>query len=587
MNTTPFRKTKIVATLGPSTDSQEMIEQLISEGVNVFRMNFSHGTHEEHLQRVNRVREASERLGINVGILQDLQGPKIRIGDVENGSVTLTNGSRFDIMTSECVANARRASVSYPYLLDDIEVGSRVLIDDGNMELVVTESTDEALVCKVVHGGVLKPRKGVNFPDASLQIAALSEKDRHDLSFAVEHQLDFVAVSFVQRPSDVLEAKEFLSSHGIYIPIIAKIERQEAINNIEAIIDVADGVMVARGDLGVEIPAQAVPLAQKDIIRRCNLAGKSVITATQMLDSMVSKPRPTRAEASDVANAILDGTDAVMLSNETAAGDFPLHAVRTMHNIALVIEAEMDKTFQAQPMAHNAKNIAASVGAAACEMAHQLNASAIICATMGGSIVRQVSKHRPPVLVVAATPSETTLKRLSLVWGVHPVKIKAAKDTDALMRTVLDRALENNFVSKGDTVVMTAGIPAGQPGSTNMIKVETVTKVLARGMGIGKSIVSGRAVVCKTAEEALAKVKDGDILITSMTSRDYMPIMSRVRAIVATEGGLTSHAAIVGLSMELPVLLGVEDAFDIIRENGQITVDPNQGLIFTGVPNIT
>lgn len=583
-----FRKTKIVATLGPSTDTPEIIQQLILEGVNVFRMNFSHGTHEDHLKRLNYVREASERLGINVGVLQDLQGPKIRIGDVENGSVFLENGSRFEIMTETCVATAHKASVSYPYLLDDVQTGSRVLVDDGNMELIVTGHTPESLVCEVVHGGFLKPRKGVNFPDASLQIAALSQKDRRDLVFAVEHQVDFVAVSFVQRPSDVLEAKEFLSGQGVYIPIIAKIERQEAINNIESIIDVADGVMVARGDLGVEIPAEAVPLAQKDIIRRCNAAGKSVITATQMLDSMVSKPRPTRAEASDVANAILDGTDAVMLSNETAAGDFPLQAVRTMNNIALAIEAEMQKSFEAKPLLkHNARNISASVGAAACQMASQLNASAIICATMGGSIVRHVAKHRPPMLVIAATPSETTLKRLSLVWGVFPIKINGAEDTDALMRVVLEQALAHQFVSKGDTVVMTAGIPAGQPGSTNMIKVETITKVLARGMGIGHGIVSGRAVVCHNAEEALTKVKEGDILITTMTAKDYMPIMSRVRGIVTTEGGLTSHAAIIGLSLEIPVLLGVENALEIIRENGQITVDPNQGLIFTGVPNIT
>ena len=581
-----LRKTKIVATLGPSSDSPEMIEQLIREGVNVFRMNFSHGTHEEHLRRLNHVREISESLGMNVAVLQDLQGPKIRIGDVENGAVQLVPGQRFALVTTPIVATAERASVSYPYLLEDMLDGSRVLIDDGNLELVVTGQSDTELICEVIHGGALKPRKGVNFPDASLQIRALSEKDKTDLEFSVQHKLDFVAVSFVQRPADIMETKDFLASRGAYIPVIAKIERQEAINNIVSIIDIADGVMVARGDLGVEIPAEDVPLAQKRIIQLCNEVGKPVITATQMLDSMINHPRPTRAEASDVANAILDGTDAVMLSNETAAGEFPLQAVRTMHRIALVIESEMSKQFRGK-LPVGVQNISASVGAAACQMAHYLKATAIISATMGGSIIRQIAKHRPPVLIVCASPHEQTLKIMNLVWGVYPVKIHPAEDTDALMRTILDETLKHNLVSKGDTVIMTAGIPAGQPGSTNMIKVETVTKVLATGMGLGHRIVSGRAVLCKTPEEALSKVEDGDILITDMTSREYMPIMNRVRALITVEGGLTSHAAIVGMSLEIPVLLGVTNAFDIIREHGQITVDPGQGLIFTGVPNIT
>jgi len=583
-----FRKTKIVATLGPSTHSPERVEELIQAGVNVFRMNFSHGTHETHLEQLQYVREVSARLNANVAVMQDLQGPKIRIGDVENGGVELKPGTSFRISTESCVANQERASVSYPYLLEDIQEGSRVLIDDGNMELQVLRKEADALVCLVIHGGILKPRKGVNFPDASLQIAALSQKDRNDMLFAIEHKLDFVAVSFVQRPSDVMETKDFLSSKGAYIPVIAKIERQEAINNIEAIIDIADGVMVARGDLGVEIPTEAVPLAQKKIIEFCNLAGKPVITATQMLDSMVNNPRPTRAEASDVANAILDGTDAVMLSNETAAGLYPIQAVQTMHRIAMVIEEQMSEAFTGKLQRKNSTfNIAVSVGAAACQMAHALNATAIISATMGGSIVRHIAKHRPPVLVIAATPHEATLKRLNLVWGVFPIRIQAAEDTDELMRTILEEALKNELVNKGDTVIMTAGIPAGQPGSTNMIKVETVTKVLTKGMGLGHNIASGRAVLCQNSDEALAKVEDGDILITHMTSRDYMPIMNRIRAIVTVEGGLTSHAAIVGISLNIPVLLGVENAFEIIREEGQITVDPGQGLIFTGVPNIT
>jgi pyruvate kinase len=583
-----YRKTKIVATLGPATDSAEMIEALIHQGVNVFRLNFSHGTHQDHLQTLTRIREISKTKNLNVAILQDLQGPKIRIGEVEGGEVQLENGTLFAITTQACIATAERASVSYPYLMEDIEVGSRVLIDDGHMELKVESKNEHELLCRVIHGGPLRPKKGVNFPDASLQIAALSEKDKRDLDFAIEHKVDFVAVSFVQRTADVLETKDFLTSKGAYIPVIAKIERQEAINNIQAIIDIADGVMVARGDLGVEIPTEQVPLAQKKIIALCNEAGKPVITATQMLDSMINSPRPTRAEASDVANAILDGTDAVMLSNETATGKFPLEAVATMHNIALTIESEMAKTMERNPLRQlQAQNIATAVGTAACQMAKYLHATAIITATLGGSITRQVAKHRPSMMVIAATPHEKTWREMNLLWGTYPLRITPSSDTDTLMRTILDQAIQNNLVSQGDTVIMTAGIPAGQPGSTNMIKVETVTKVLAKGMGLGNKLVSGRAILAQTAEEAMSKIQDGDILITSMTTRDYMPLMDRIVGIITTEGGLTSHAAIVGMSLGIPVLLGVADAFEIIREHGQITIDPGQGLIFTGIPNIT
>ncbi|PIQ25862.1 pyruvate kinase [bacterium (Candidatus Blackallbacteria) CG17_big_fil_post_rev_8_21_14_2_50_48_46] len=582
-----FRKTKIVATLGPATANPDMIEALIRQGVNVFRLNFSHGSHEDHLVTLNTIRSISQEKELNVAVLQDLQGPKIRIGEVENGEVELIDGSLFCITTETCVATAERASVSYPYLMEDIEVGSRVLIDDGHMELKVEEKTEQELVCRVVHGGPLRPKKGVNFPDAALQIAALSEKDKRDLAFAVQHKVDFIAVSFVQRPADVMEAKDYLTSKGAYIPVIAKIERQEAINNIEAIIDIADGVMVARGDLGVEIPTEDVPLAQKKIIRLSNRAGKPVITATQMLDSMIHSPRPTRAEASDVANAILDGTDAVMLSNETATGRFPLEAVETMHNIALTIEAEMARNASRRLPNQPAQNIAAAVGTAACQMAHHLHATAIITATLGGSITRQVAKHRPSMVVIAATPHQKTCREMNLLWGTYPILITPSEDTDTLMRTILDQAIQHELVSQGDTVIMTAGIPAGQPGSTNMVKVETVTKVLANGMGLGHKIVSGRAVLAHTAEEAMSKVQEGDILITTMTTRDYMPLMDRISGIITSEGGLTSHAAIVGMSLGIPVLLGVANAFEIIREEGQITIDPNQGLIFTGIPNIT
>lgn len=584
-----FRKTKIVATLGPATSSPEMIGQLIDAGVNIFRLNFSHGTHTDHQQVIEMIRMVREQKNSNVAILQDVQGPKIRIGQVENGAVTLVKGQTFCFCNETCVATAERASVSYPYLLEDIPIGATILVDDGKLEMKVTGKTEVDLVCEIVHGGVLTARKGVNFPNISLQIAAVTEKDKEDMLFGIANEVEFIAISFVQRASDVMVAKDFLSQHGAAIPIIAKIERQEAINNIEEIIDVSDGIMVARGDMGVEILTELVPVAQKKIIESCNRKATPVITATQMLDSMIHSPRPTRAEASDVANAILDGTDAVMLSNETAAGEFPIMAVKTMHNIAMTIEQQLTiRRMERRASEASAQNIAQAIGFAACQMASVLKASAIISATLGGAIARQVSRHRSNIPLIAATPHEKTWRTMNLLWGVYPLKIPRADDTDSLMRTILDEALAAGLIHQGDTVVLTAGIPAGLPGSTNMVKVETVTRVLAHGMGLGHRLVSGRALRADTAEVACAETQTGDILfVGGMTNRDYMPALQKAGGLITVEGGLTSHAAIVGMSLGIPVILGVTGELHEILTGELITLDPNQGLIFSGTPNMT
>lgn len=582
------RRTKIVATLGPATSEKEMIKKLIEQGVNVFRLNFSHGTHEAHQEIINRIKELRKQLNVPVAILQDVQGPAIRIGDVEGGKATIETGSTFKIFKDTCLASSVQASVSYPYLIEDVPVGAKILFDDGKIDMDVIDKTEDALVCKVVFGGVISPRKSVVFPDIALRINALTEKDYKDIKFGSTQDVDFLAVSFVQRASDILEAKDYLEKCSVKTPVIAKIETREALNNIESIIAVTDGVMVARGDLGVSIPPEEVPLAQKQIISLCNRAGKPVITATQMLDSMVNNPRPTRAEASDVANAIVDGTDAVMLSDETAVGKHPLKAISTMHNIALAVEKDLSNLLDRRRQGRGtAQSISQAIALSSCQMADSLSARAIVTATESGKTARQVSRHRPNVQIIAATAKEKTRITLNLLWGVYPLLIPQTNNTDELMKTILDLSLENQLVSNGDTLIMIAGSPVGQAGTTNTIKVETVTQIIGKTIGIGHKVVSSRAIIARNAQEACEKVEVGDILVVRQTDRDFMPALEKAAAIITEIGGLTSHAAIVAMSLGIPVMLGLPEALTLIEDQQQITVDPIQDLVFSGTPNMT
>ena len=470
------RRTKIVATIGPATESSERIEELIKAGATTFRLNFSHGDHQEHDQRIRTIREVSKRLGVEIGILQDLQGPKIRLGKFKNGPITLFKGDSFSLTSKDVVCSQTIASVTYDKLADEVGIGNRILLDDGRVEMIVEDinKEDQKLDCKVTVGGILSNNKGVNFPDVQLSIRALTEKDKRDLEFGLAHNVDWIALSFVRNPSDMVEIKELIKQKGKDTPVVAKIEKFEAIDQIDVILPLCDGVMVARGDLGVEMPAEEVPLLQKDLIRKSNSLGIPIITATQMLDSMASSPRPTRAEVSDVANAILDGTDAVMLSNETAVGDFPVEAVSTMATIAKRIERDYP---QRALESHLPCTIPNAISAAVSNIARQINAAAILPLTKSGATAHNVSKFRPATPILAITSESGVARRLQLVWGVTPIVISNQLDTNKTFEIAIAIAQKKNILKEGNLVVETAGTLTGVSGSTDLIKVGIVNSI--------------------------------------------------------------------------------------------------------------
>ncbi len=468
-------RTKIVCTIGPVSRSPETLRRLILAGMNVARLNFSHGSLPEHGENIRLIREASEELDRPVAVLQDLAGVKIRIGEIENGPIVLESGDRF-VLTSRAVAgSSREVSLNYPDLPNEVEAGDPLLLSDGALELQVEEVSGEDIVCTVVVGGPLSSFKGINLPTRSVRASGLTEKDRGDLAFGIEQEVDYVALSFVKSADDVVVARRFMAERGSAIPVIAKIEKHEALKNIDEIIESVDGIMVARGDLGVEIPFQKVPLLQKMLISRSNQAGKPVITATQMLRSMVDNPRPTRAEVTDVANAVLDGTDALMLSEETAIGKYPVETVRTMVQIALDAESGFPFEFWTQRFQQRPQKVVPeAVSSSACRLAEQIHAAVIITCTQSGSTARMVSKFRPRSPILAVTPERRTFRRLSLNWGVTAALIDDIRDTDQMIAHALEMAEESGFAKTGDKVVITAGGPVGVPGTTNLIKAEEI-----------------------------------------------------------------------------------------------------------------
>ena len=468
-----MRRTKIVATIGPATESPQRLRELIEAGATTFRLNFSHGDHSEHAARIATIRQVSAEMGVHVGILQDLQGPKIRLGRFADGPITLAKGDAFSLTSREVACNREIATVTYHRLADEVTAGSRILLDDGRVEMRVetVDQAEQTLHCSVTVGGVLSNNKGVNFPDVQLSIRALTDKDRTDLAFGLEQGVDWVALSFVRNPSDMQEIKDLISGHGHSTPVVAKIEKFEAIDQIDDILPLCDGVMVARGDLGVEMPAEEVPLLQKELIRKCNSLGIPVITATQMLDSMVSCPRPTRAEVSDVANAILDGTDAVMLSNESAVGDYPVEAVATMATVARRIERDYPLRVLDSHMATTIPNaICQAVGS----VARQLNAAAILPLTKSGATARNVSKFRPSTPILAITSEEKVARQLQLVWGVNPLLVSEMDTSSATFSRAMAVAQKKGLLANGDLVVQTCGTLAGVSGSTDLLKVGLV-----------------------------------------------------------------------------------------------------------------
>lgn len=580
-----LKKTKIVCTIGPASESPEVLEQLIKEGMNVARLNFSHGSHEEHAGKIKTIKRIRRKLNAPVGLMLDTKGPEIRIGNFKEKEIFLKPDDIFTLTTRDILGDSSIVSVSYEGLPQDVCEGSIISIDDGLIQLEVKEilnGTD--IVCRVQNNGVLSNHKGVNLPGSKTNLPAITPKDIEDIKFGIENGIDMIAASFVRKKEDVFDIRKVLENHhGENIKIISKIESQEGVDNIDEIIESSDGIMVARGDLGVEIRTELIPLVQKEIIRKTNEAGKPVITATQMLDSMQRNPRPTRAETTDVANAIIDGTDCVMLSGETAAGKYPVEAVRTMRNICITTELSDDfeeniyaTTVDSQTNATNA------ISKSTCSIASELKAKAIITCTSSGNTSRAISKFRPRTSIIACTTSETVARSLSLVWGVYPIVINEASETDELIERAIVGALEEGYVEEGDLTVVTAGIPLGVSGSSNLIKVHVIGDILTNGTGIGKKSVVGKVVKGSTKKELEGKFEDGDIIVAKFTDSDLTEYIERASGIICENGGLTSHTAIVAIHFDIPAVIGVPDVETTFKDGDIVTVDPLGGIIYKG-----
>ncbi len=577
------RRTKIVATIGPATSSPEVLKALIEAGATTLRLNFSHGTHADHQRSIRLIRQTAFELNKPVAILQDLQGPKIRLGKFEHGSIVVAKGDRFTLTNRQVVGTQDISCITYEHLAEEVPVGAKIMLDDGRVEMEVVEVNKEKgdLHCCVTVEGKLSNNKGVNFPGVYLSIKALTDKDREDLVFGLDQGVDWVALSFVRNPQDMVEIKELISNAGKQVPVIAKIEKHEAIEQMEAVLALCDGVMVARGDLGVELPAEDVPVLQKRLIATANRLGIPIITATQMLDSMVSNPRPTRAEVSDVANAILDGTDAVMLSNETAVGNYPVEAVATMARIAERMEKEDMQNKNANQIRDPRRSIPNAISQAVGQISEQLGAAAIMTLTQSGATARNVSKFRPRTPILAVTPHVNVARQLQLVWGVKPLLVLELPSTGQTFQAAINVAQEKNLLNEGDLVVMSAGTLQGISGSTDLIKVEVVTAVLGQGIGLGQGLVSGRARVAHSGMD-LNNFHPGEILVAPRTSADFVEAIRKSSGIITEDESLTSHAAVIALRLGIPVIVGVKNATQAIRDGAILTMDIQRGVVYSG-----
>nr|WP_291234488.1 pyruvate kinase [Frisingicoccus sp.] len=576
-----MRKTKIICTLGPSSESEETLRKLMIEGMDVARFNFSHGTHEEQLEKFNRVKRIREELGLPVAALLDTKGPEIRLKTFENDKAELKQGSRFTLTTREVLGNESIVSITYKDLPKDVKAGGRILLDDGLIELLIDEIDDTEIHCTVVNSGVISNRKGVNVPDTNLSMPFISQKDYEDICFGIEHGFDFIAASFTRTAEDILQIRKILEEKNCNnISIIAKIENMQGVQNINEIIRVSDGIMVARGDMGVEIPLEEVPVLQKKIIQKVYQAGKQVITATQMLDSMMKNPRPTRAEATDVANAIYDGTSAIMLSGETAAGAYPVEALQTMVKIAERTEIDINYRRRFEEKGTGViTDVTNAISHATCTTGMDLNAAAIITVSKSGRTARMISKFRPTCPIIACTMSESVWRRLNLSWGVQPVIITERDTTDDLFETAVEAAQKKGYVKQGDITVITAGVPLGVSGTTNMLKVQVVGHILANGEGINKQKVRGRLCVCHSKEDLVKEYQPGDIVVTKDTDNMMLNQLKTASGIVIEKGSLDAHAVTVGLSLDIPVLLNVKNATDILKTGVFVNLDCENGVI--------
>lgn len=575
-----MKRTKIVCTIGPASETEETLTGMIKAGMNVARLNFSHGSYEEHQKRIDTIKAVRRKVEEPVALMLDTKGPEIRLGQLKEESYTLSPGERFTLTTRDIIGDDRVASVSYEGLANDVQKGTQMLIDDGLIELVVLEVEGTEIHTQVLNSGEIKSRKGVNVPNAVINLPALTEKDVQDLLFGIKNEVDFVAASFIRKADDVNGIRKVLEENGgEAIQIIAKIESREGVDNLEEILRVADGVMVARGDLGVQLKPQEIPVIQKNMIRMSNEFGKPVITATQMLDSMTRNPRATRAEVTDVANAVLDGSDAVMLSGETAAGKYPVLSVQTMADIAISVENSELK----MPLIPDFNELSTTnaISQATCKIAEKLGATAIVTATVSGATARAVSKFRPRLPIIAVTTTERVRRQLALSWGVLPMMTRMSDDTDEVIERAVFASMASGEVKEGDLIVITAGIPVGLPGVTNTIKVHTIGDVILQGQGIGTGTIVGQAVVGTQVEDFASFPHDG-ILVAPATDREHMELLQQAKAIIVERGGLTSHAAIVGLNLGIPTIVGAEDAMNVLHNGQIITVDAFSGVVYNG-----
>lgn len=576
-----MRKTKIVCTMGPSTDKPGILRQLLENGMNVARFNFSHGDYEEHAGRYRMLRSLAQELDLPVAAMLDTKGPEIRLGTFANGTEKLVAGQKFTLTSRDVEGSNEICSITYKDLPRDVQPGGRIMLDDGLIELAIDAVEGTDIVCTVKNDGVIKTKKGVNVPGVHLSMPYMSQRDRNDILFGIEQGFDLISASFTRNAQDIMEIRHILDDHNCSMRIIAKIENQEGIDNIDEILTVADGIMVARGDMGVEIDYAEIPSIQKHLIDRAMSAGKICITATQMLDSMIVNPRPTRAEITDVANAIYDGTGAVMLSGETAAGKYPVEALKAMAAIAETTEA--DSNFD--NLVHHARSestrmtISAAVGHAACTTAADVGASAIITASKSGETARLLSRFRPDVPIIACVLDESTRRQMNVYRGVVPLMIDYAHSTDELIEMSVNASEKAGLVFSGDMVVVTAGVPVGVSGTTNMIKVHMVGNSLLAGVGIGHHNVKGEVCVCRNAAEANKKFKPGQILVVPFTTNDALPFMKQAAGIITEEAGSNSHSAIVGLTLDKAVIIGATNATRTLQDGMLISMDCNRGVV--------
>ena len=576
-----MRKTKIICTLGPSTDDDDILRKLMIEGMNVARFNFSHGDHAQHKRNMERIMKFRTELNLPVATLLDTKGPEIRVKDFKNGKIELKPGQTFTLTTDEVEGDEKMVSITYKNLVNDVKPGNTILIDDGLIEMTVEQVSENKIVCRVVNGGPVSNRKGVNVPRVNLSMPYISEQDRADIIFGIENDFDFIAASFVRTADDVLEIRKILDEHGCdNINIISKIENMQGVENIDEIIRVSDGIMVARGDMGVEIPLEDVPVIQKMIIKKVYNADKQVVTATQMLDSMIKNPRPTRAEATDVANAIYDGTSAIMLSGETAAGKYPVEALHTMIKIAERAEEDIDytKRFYERGNIQN-PDITSAISHATCTTAIDLGAAAIVTVTKSGKTARMISKYRPKCPIIGCSPVAKVCRQLNLSWGVQPLLIAEENNTDDLFEHSVEAAKRNHYIKDGEIVVITAGVPLGVAGTTNLIKVHVVGHILVKGTSVNEKSVCAPLCVAETEEDLQKNYNPGDIIVMKETSNNIMEQLQTASAIVCEKDGKNSHAAIVGLSRDVPVIIGAKNATQILKTGAIVTVKAKDGVV--------